>query len=75
MYASKIIKITSDRTEIWAWDLYHSTALVEVAKSLTLSKVIGYGKVPCQKLSMAHGINPRIVPQCAMPTQCEWSIG
>ena len=35
--------ITSDRNEVWVWDLYHSTALVEAAKSLALSNVIGYG--------------------------------
>ena len=34
------IKI-SDRNEIWAWDLYHSTALVKAAKSLVLSNVKG----------------------------------
>ena len=43
------ISINSDRNEIWAWDLYHSTALVEAAKSLVLSNVIGHGKVPYQK--------------------------
>ena len=69
------MQITSDQTEIWAGDLYHSTALVEVAKSLAPSNVIGHGKVPCQKPSMEHGIYPHIVPKCAMPTQCEWSIG
>ena len=30
-------------------DLYHSTALVEVAKSLALLNVIGHGKVLYQK--------------------------
>ena len=29
-----------DRNAIWSWDLYHSTALVEAAKSLVLSNVI-----------------------------------
>ena len=38
------IKI-SDRNEIWAWDLHHSTALVEVAKSLAPSNVKGHGEV------------------------------
>ena len=39
----------SDRSEIWAWDLYHSTVLFEAAKSLALSNIIGRGKVPYQK--------------------------
>ena len=34
---------TSDRNEIWARDLHHSTELVEVAKSLALSNVKGHG--------------------------------
>ena len=43
------IWITSDRNEVWAQELYLSTALVEAAKSLVLSNVIGHGKVPYQK--------------------------
>ena len=35
--------------EIWAWDLYHSRALVEVFKSLAPLNVKGHGKVVCQK--------------------------
>ena len=37
------IRICMDRNEIWVRDLYHSTALIEVAKSLALSNVIGHG--------------------------------
>ena len=36
---------TLDRNEIWERDLYHSTALVEAAKRLALSNIIGHGKV------------------------------
>ena len=36
-------KITLDRNEIWARDLYHSTALSEAAKSLALLNIIGHG--------------------------------
>ena len=57
---------TSDRNEVWAWNLYHSTAFVEAAKSLALSNVIGHGKVPYQKprlKPMAHAVHPRIA-QC-----------
>ena len=53
------LKITSDRNEVWAWDLYHSTALVEAAKSLSPLNVIGYGEVLYQKPQlkfMEHGI-------------------
>ena len=44
------IKISSDKNEIWAWDLYHSTALIEVAKSSVPSNIIGHGKVLYQNL-------------------------
>ena len=47
-------------------DLYHSTALVEVANSLVLSNIIGQGKVPYLKpwlKSMAHGVHSHIA-QC-----------
>ena len=37
------IRITSDRKEVWARDLHHSTAFVEAAKSLVVSNVIGHG--------------------------------
>ena len=63
------IWITSDRNEIWARDLYHSTALVEAAKSLALSNVIGHGEVPYQKprlKSMAHAVHPRSTAYIAM---------
>ena len=41
------ISITLDRNEIWAWDLYHFTALVKsVAYILDVKK---HGKVPYQK--------------------------
>ena len=46
--------------------LVSSTALIEAAKSLAPSSVIGHGKVPYQKprlKSMAHGVPLRIV-QC-----------
>ena len=43
--------ITLGRNKIWAWDLYHSTALIEVVKSLTPLNVKGSGKVPYQKTS------------------------
>ena len=58
--------LTSDRNEIWARDLYHSTALVEAAKSLALSNITEYGKVLYQKpwlKCMAHGVHPHVV-QC-----------
>ena len=53
------ILITSDRNEIWA---KHSTALVEVAKSLALSNLTGHGMVLYQKpllKSMEHTVHPR----------------
>ena len=37
------IGITLDRNKIWVRDLYHSTALIEAAKSLALLNVIGHG--------------------------------
>ena len=43
------IWITSNRNEIWAQDLYHSTAVVEAVKRVALLNVIGHGKVPYQK--------------------------
>ena len=46
-----------------AWDLYHSTALVELAKSLAPSNIIGHGKVPYQKRqlqSITHAVHPHI---------------
>ena len=42
---SCLVSITSDRKEIWAQDLYPFTALVEAAKSLAPSNLIGHGKV------------------------------
>ena len=53
------IGITLDRNEIWAQGLYHSTALIEAAKSLAPFNVKAHGKVPYQKLqlkSMAHSV-------------------
>ena len=50
----------SDRNEIWAQDLYHLSALVEVAKSLVFLNIIGHGKVTYQKprlKSMAHAVH------------------
>ena len=43
------IWMTLDRNEIWAQDLYHSTALVEAAKKFRPSNVERCGKVPYQK--------------------------
>ena len=48
VHVNIIIKITSDRNKIWAWDLQHSTALIEVVKSLVPS-VKGHAEVPYQK--------------------------
>ena len=54
--------------EIWAWDLYHSTALFEEVKSLTSSNVKEHGEVPYQKpqqnsmaqcISAMHGTNSK----------------
>ena len=42
--------ITSDRNEIWVWDLYHSTALVEVVKSLAPSNVKDMAKYRTKNL-------------------------
>ena len=59
-----LLPITLDRNEIWAQDLYHSTTLIEAAKSLVPSNVKGHGKIPYQKprlKSVAHGIYPCIV--------------
>ena len=58
--------------------MYHSTALVQMAKSLVPSNVhvIGQGKVQYQKpwlKSMAHSIHLHIA-QCAVPTQRKQSI-
>ena len=58
--------ITSDRNKVWAQDLYHSIVLVEVAKSLAPSNVIGHGKVPYQKpwlKFMMHAVHPHTA-QC-----------
>ena len=63
--------ITSDRNEIWARDLCHSTALVEAAKNLAPSNIKGHGKVPYQKpwlKSMVNGVHLRIA-QC-INTMC-----
>ena len=54
VYSSDLIHIELaqvDRNEVWAWNLYHLTVLVEAAKSLALSNVIGHGymKVSYQK--------------------------
>ena len=49
-----------------AWDLYHSTALVEVAKSLAPLNIVGHGKVPYltpRLESMVHAVHPCIA-QC-----------
>ena len=43
------IWIILNRNEIWARDLYHSTAVVEAVKRVALLNVIGHGKVPYQK--------------------------
>ena len=65
--------ITLDRSEIWVQDLYYySTALVEEAKSLAFSNVIGHGNVLYQKppiTSMVHDIYPVHRNVLAMPTQ------
>ena len=66
-------------SKICAWDLYHSTALVEAAKTLVLSNVIGHGKVPYQKpglKSMANGVYAHIAHciSAMVPTQCERGI-
>ena len=36
--AHKCIKITSNRNEIWAWELYHSTSLIETVKKFSALK-------------------------------------
>ena len=54
------IWITSDRNEVWAWDLCHSTTLVEVAKNFVPLNVKGRDKVLYLLLkSMVHGMQCR----------------
>ena len=57
-------------------ELYHSTVLIEAAKTLAPLNVIAHGKVPYQNTqlkSIAHGVHPRIA-QCVVPTRYERSI-
>ena len=56
------IWITLDKNEIWAWDLYHSTALVEAVKFSTLKRK-GHGKVLYQKHQLKSIVYTCIV-QC-----------
>ena len=85
-----LFKLSCHIIRIWimerdrARDLYHFTALIEVAKSWALLHVIvkGHGKVPYQSLwlkSVAYGVYPCIaqcyyVVQCVVQTQRERSI-
>ena len=60
--------------------LYHSTTLVEAAKSLAPWNVKGHGKVPYHKAqlkSMVHGVYLHIARYSAMHavlTPCEQSV-
>ena len=61
------IWITLDRNEIWAQDLYHSTALIESAKNLAPSNV-KHGKVPETSVGVYGAWR---IAQCEVPTQCK----
>ena len=78
------IRINNFGQEVWAWDLYYSTALVEAAKSLVLSNVIGtwLGTVP-QTSAKVYGacytstkrrVYCNVLVQCAVATQRERGI-
>ena len=78
------IWITSDRNEVWTWDLYHSTALVEAPRNLAPLNVIGHGKVPYQKprlksmgaccTSAQRRVLRNVLAQCAVAIQRERGI-
>ena len=44
-----IKNLTLDRNKIWAQDLYHFTALVEMVKSFAPLNIKGHGKVSYHK--------------------------